>query len=112
MWNVQVVPDASEGCGLCQIMGGLCLYHEDGGSLLIELRGPSIKLTRKGRVTADGLDVGHWKKLDDNHWEAWLDDGSSFTSDRLYGLRWEILKFLYERRVAEERESEAVGTTA
>ena len=110
MYNIQVVPDTSEGCGLCQIMGGLCLYHEDGRSLIILLRGPRIKFTRKQRVTADGQDVGRWEKRGDKHWEAHLDDGSSFVNGRFGGLRWEILKFLYERRVAEEREAELAGS--
>lgn len=92
MFDIQVVPNSSEGCGLCAMGSDPCPYHADGGRTLLELRGPRITLTRKYRVTANGQDIGWWEKLGDREWEAHLDDGPVLTSDRFYGLEFEILK--------------------
>lgn len=92
MWNIQLVPESSEGCGLCAMGDSACPYHANGGSLLLELLGPRIKFTRKDRVMADGQDIGRWEKLGDREWEAHLDDGSFLSTDRFHKLEFEVLK--------------------
>lgn len=92
MAMIQLVPATPEGCGLFTMFRAPCMYHENGGRFLLELSGPRIKCTRKHRVTANGRDIGRWAKRSDREWDAYLDDGSCLSSDRLHKLEFEVLK--------------------